>query len=670
MPETEQLRLTSEYPYGIYPFAEFNPVQTKVFEHLESNCNVVVASPTASGKTICGEILAGRELYNGKRIVYTSPLKALAEEKYRDWTEATHPWVGYPSIVMTGDYRLTEARERELDKAKIIISTFEMLAVRARRGSIEKNGWLDEVGALVIDEAHFIGSPDRGDHLEAALIGFTRRNPSARIIFLSATFPNADTVTHWLSLLNGNPTEVVSSTWRPCQLTINFQTYDSPRGGGKGWYAAMEEAKIDATIAAIQNNPEDQWLVFVHSKTTGKKVLAKLRALGKEVAYHNADLEHGQRMAVEEGFRSGVVRYLVATSTLAYGLNLPARRVAIVGVERGMNTVEVSDIIQECGRAGRPKFDTVGDAYLVLERKQRFLWEKFLRDGINVQSCLQRKVGFHLIGEIAEKRVVDHATAEEWAGRTLSVAQKLWNQQAVHHLFEKFVEVGLVTLTRAGFEEDAPKVYQPTKLGKLASLHYFDPFDVANWKSNFGLLGARELMRNDVALAWAMANVETRREGYVPADLKIPTSSYLSRLKALNIFISGDEALVYATVFDAMMNGTKNVLDNAVPFVRAIRGDLDRMLGCLCMLNRIMGRYQGDPYWVGLRNRLLYGVGWEAAELCALPGIGKVYSERLVSSGINSIEDFYRNKHIARAVLPEDAYDKALTHFKDREKSW
>ena len=350
---------TKEYVHNkhhLYPFDEFNPVQSEILQrgYAEEWTNVVVCAPTASGKTICGELLAGKLLSQGYKVAYLSPLKALVEEKVHDWSDEAHPWHQYDLFAMTGDYAMSPRREKHLAKADIIICTYEMLAVRSRRTRKENSEWLDKIGCLIVDEAHFIASEGRGDHLENALVSFTRRNPQARIVFLSATMKNSREIVDWLEVLNGKETRLVQSDYRPCELSIEFNTYPKPKGNQWKTYAENEELKIDTVLDTIRENIDDQWLIFVHSKKTGRAIVDAIKqSLYLDsikiptVTFHNADLTLEKRRNVEENFKSGKLRYLVATSTLAYGLNLPARRVAIVGVHRGITEVDPMDIIQE-----------------------------------------------------------------------------------------------------------------------------------------------------------------------------------------------------------------------------------------------------------------------------------------------------------------------------------
>jgi len=662
---------TAEYEFYQYPFESFNPVQSAVAEYIGSDCNLVVAAPTSSGKTICGELIAGYYLFHTglisvDKIIYTSPLKALAEEKYEDWTSQEHPWNKHSVVVMTGDYQMTEARQKEVHRADIIVSTYEMLAVRSRRAKHESIQWLLDTAVIIIDEAHFLSSEGRGDHLENALIGFTRLNPRARIVFLSATMRNAKIMAEWLTLLNGKPTELVESTYRPCHLQMHYETYSKPNVQQFRLFEAEKQEIIATALDLIEHHKQDQWLLFAHSKAYGREMWAALtRKYPGQSAFHNADQSKESRKAIETSFKDGRLRYLVATSTLAYGLNLPARMVIILGVKRGMAYVDPLDIIQECGRAGRPKYDTAGDAYVILENSQLPEWTKLLSEGIDVKSRLPHKVGFHLIGEIAEGRVDSPDTAHHWADRTLANKQGLWSASKVSELFDSFKKEGLIYSDLDDWtDEEVKSNYAVTKLGKIASINYFDPFDVTAWKKNIVTIRSRDLTKDDAAVAWALTNCPSVSSGFIPKEMRSLTNEYLFELRRLNLFVSSDGFLSKAAVLYNQIQGQDHVVSAFPAMLTPIVMDAPRIISCLYQIDSMVLSNRDRGYWDSVLTRILYGVGWEAAELCKLDGIGRVNAERLIGAGINSIDSFIQQEQFVKTLLSEATFDKSMSSAK------
>ena len=644
---------TSEYKYGKYPFEKFNILQDLVFPYVDDTWNVIVSAPTSSGKTIAGELLAGKCLKEKKRVIYTSPLKALAEERADDWSNSSHPWSKKKLIILTGDYQLTPEREKQLDLARIIITTYEMLAVRARRSAIEKHKWVEEAGALIVDEAHFLSSDGRGDHLENALIGFTRMNPTARIIFLSATMRNHGQIVDWLTKLNGHPTQVIESDYRPCALTTHFETY--PGQTGWGTYDAQEDAKVTRLLGLLEEHTDDQWLIFVHSKAMGYRVRDRMAERGMSAAFHNADLSKEKRSEVEKAYKAKKLQYLIATSTLAYGVNLPARRVAIVGVTRGMDMVDILDLIQECGRAGRPRYDTVGDAHIIVDEARYGMIAPLIANGVDVVSQLPKHVGFHLIGEIAEKRVDSPDASATWADKTLAAHQGLWNPTLVRSVFNQFESRKLIR--KQVLVKDA--MYEATTLGKIASMHYFDPIDVADWMANMTTVKQRELTREPIALAWMWGNVSSR-QGFIPKDMRALTSEYIVTLRSFGLSTRNDGCTAISAVLWQKMIGREERIKAWPQIVMPLNLDGARVISCLKQIDDRVLRGRNRRYWDMVWARVRYGVGWDAASLCTIPGIGPSFAAVLVADGVCSPEEFFKKKALVRGLLPAHVYKEAI----------
>ena len=637
-----------------YPFKYFNPLQSEVFRTTRGkDTNVIISAPTASGKTVCGEILAEDALHSETdKVIYLSPLKALTEEKYNSWTDPKHSWSGSAISIMTGDYKLTEKKGEELLRARVILTTYEMLAVRARRASQEKSQWIDDASILIVDESHFLGSESRGNHLECSLVDFTRRNPEARIVFLSATMDNTAELADWLLLLNGKETQVVVSDYRPVKLEVHFETFQAARGNAFGTYHRNEELKYDQTIELLRQYPDDQWLVFVHTKAAGREVLRRLHlGVTPDVAFHSADLDRTQREKVEKAFVEGRIRYLVATSTLAYGLNLPARRVCVVGTTRGMNEVDPSDVVQEFGRAGRPSFDTVGDAYLVLPETDERYWQWLLKEGVKVHSVLKDSLGFHLIGEIAEERVMTPEAAEGWYGRTLSCLQ-VQDSPNFEEVFELYENNGLIVKNRTSFVNNGTLEYVATSLGHIASLHYFEPLWVSAWADNFAVLKRRGLT-DDAAFAWAYTSVS--KEGFIGKELRGHVTEYLQAIGKQSLVSKTKQATADGVMLYNLLLGREAMRKTAPSLFSSLIHDLDRVVACLRHIFQRVLKYSNDEttvYWDRMHMRIRLAIQESLYELCTLPGIGKVYAGFLASNGIGTISEVRGRMSEVKNILP------------------
>jgi superfamily II helicase len=346
--EDNELIPTSEFPYAQFPFPYFNRVQSTIMRegYWAKDCNLVLGTTTSSGKTVAAELFMNYTLTEGKRVVYVSPLKSLTQEKYEEWGER---YKKYPICILTGDYILTEAKAKELNEAKIVCLTSEMIDSRTRNHQSEKSAWMFEVGLVIVDESHII-STNRGHAVEVGLMRFTKLVPSARVLCLSATMPNVEQFQKWLTGLNNKPTAVVNSDWRPTKLNWHLVPHLV-----NGSYYEIQDDKKQKALALVLAKPTEKFLIFAHDKNTGRQILTMLKHEKIESYFHNADLSLEERLEIEGKFadRDNGIRVLVSTSTLAWGRTLPARNVIILGVHRGLNDVDQLDVIQMAGRAGR-----------------------------------------------------------------------------------------------------------------------------------------------------------------------------------------------------------------------------------------------------------------------------------------------------------------------------
>jgi replicative superfamily II helicase len=297
---------TVEYSYYQPPFPEYNPVQSAVIPFIDKDVNVVAAFPTATGKTVLAECAFAFHLSQDTKakVSYVCPFKSLSNEKYREWgnNEQLAP---YGVVISTGD------RSTDMDRfttGRISILTAESFDSKMR--NVRYRDWTLAQACVVFDEAHIMG--DRNGSIETALMKFTKVNPAARIILLSATLGNAKELARWLKNLNGKQTKCFTSEWRPVKIETEIHVVED------GY-----QEKVDKAIE-IAAESDGKIIVFVHSKTTGTEICKKLRAQGVRAAFHNASLSFGMRSKIEAAFskRDSGLNVLVSTSTLGAGVNL------------------------------------------------------------------------------------------------------------------------------------------------------------------------------------------------------------------------------------------------------------------------------------------------------------------------------------------------------------
>lgn len=252
------------------------------------------------------------------KVIYSAPLKALSSEKFHDWTNGI--FKNQTIIQLTGDTLTSPKIRAEMMKqcqsADIVLMTSELLDSLTRNFQSENYQWLMDVALLICDESHIITSPGRGDCVEAAVMRFSQINPRARLWMLSATMPNVDEFSTWLSTLNGKSTQILNSTWRPTTLVWHFIQHMT-----FGGYTEIQSDKVSKAVKLVQMKPTEKFLVFVWDKNTGRNVVSRLREENIVCEFHNADVDFEGRTEIVQRFEndSDPLQVIVATTTLAWG---------------------------------------------------------------------------------------------------------------------------------------------------------------------------------------------------------------------------------------------------------------------------------------------------------------------------------------------------------------
>ena len=317
----------------------------------------MIASPTGSGKTLVAEVALLREaLENGRTGVYLAPMRAIASEKRDDWRRLEE--AGLMVYKTTGEDDAFDPAQAQA--ADIIVSTpekWDSVSRRALPGAL-----VERIGTIVCDEVHLVDDEHRGPGLEALLARLHLAFPAARLIAMSGTLLNVEAIARWLRA------DVVRSTWRPVRLHTAVVPY--PEAGNWRDDETGRNA-LAAEIAATTLREEGAVVVFCGSRmgvegcaealseALGQKVTgpaaaenaALRRCLARGVGFHHAGLARGDRAAVETAFRAGTIKVLVATSTVAAGVNLPARVVVVRDLSLGVDELRG----QRAATDGRPR---------------------------------------------------------------------------------------------------------------------------------------------------------------------------------------------------------------------------------------------------------------------------------------------------------------------------
>lgn len=634
--DSEKTVPTKTYPYAKWDFKDFNIVQSTLLDYYDKNINGIVAANTSAGKTVCSELFLAHEVRKlGGKGMMLVPIKALAQERYDDWTNKDHHFNDLKTVICTGDYKLS--KEESLDDADLIIMTSEMLNSKSRN---KKNEFIKSVKTLVIDESHLITTPGRGDHLEVGLINFCELNPDARIILLSATMPNVEEIANWIrKLMPNKDCFILNSKYRPCPLNVHYEMYFD---GNKG-YDKNEMEKVYKSIEIIKHYSEDKFIIFVHTKKTGENIKNSLLKEGIECEFHNANLEKNKRVTLEDRFKNDPkFRVIVATSTLACGLNLPARRVIVAGVHRGMEEVETYNVIQMCGRAGRPRFDKAGDAYILLPESSFEEYKGKLRKKEKIESQLLKNdfghykvLAFHIVNEINNKSIKTNEDIHDWYKKSLCHFQsKDLNTNILDKTIENLVKRGIIY----SYNDE----WKTTMVGKISSMYYYPPFDVADLKNNLKSICDYGLFDNDYLLSFFLGNIDSFRSGIISKAEKEEVSLYAARLEKhlqdnnLRVFKT-DSSIKYSACYYNILNGLNSQNMNAI--LRNLQMDFPRTLEVLKQIDKmdIKENIQDELGILGLR--IQNSVPKHLVNLCRIKNVGKQRAKKLYELNIKNISD-------------------------------
>lgn len=648
----EQLLETKLFQWGDFKMERFNPIQSRLVEFVSGDNNVVVEAKTSTGKTVMGEMFMWKVLGDGKKVIYTSPLKALTREKYDDWSKKFGT-KGYKIAIVTGDYRLTDKRIKELNEANIILCTSEMLDHRTRNMTSEKSEWLSKAGLLILDEVQMIGMKDRGDKLEAGLMRFTQINSTCKMVLLSGTMPNSGEIAGWIRDLNGKDTVLVRSNWRPIKLNMIYEGYDD-----SGGYYDAKSAMFNKIMSEVKKHDSDKILIFVHSKTDGRRIMGMLENGGYVVEFHNADLEADERINIEESFKNkaGGVRIIIATSTLAYGLNLPARVVIIAGMHRGLEEVSELDIIQMCGRSGRMGIDAEGDAIMVFPSSKLDKYRRMVENPGDILSQINDPIiaAFHVIGEIATKAIKTREDVHKWYSRTLAIRQgEKIDAEYVNQLIDYLLKNNAIRDVNGQLVE--------TELGRASVFFYLRPDMLKDLMVNWTKIFEVGVENNDFIVSLAMSRLRMYNDTIVSKADREEIEKYYQASKAMVGTlgeISEGQAKMGMAYFNMLkgLGGVKIVDGKKVanPLAGVQRGlsqDIDRVSQAIMYIDAKYARWGKGTFWSGMAIRFKYGIGPELVSLCRLEGIGGVFAKKLYDAGIRQPTDLVTKKKESIMVL-------------------
>ena len=651
----------------------YEPQAYSVDAGILDGTSVLVSAPTASGKTLIAMLGMLAHLPKHKsKIVYLSPLRALAAEKFTEFKKLEKINLGRKIKVgiSTGDF---DSVEDKLENSDILVLTNEKMDALMRFGQ----SWISEIGLVIVDEIHLIGDEGRGPTLEMVLTrlksGLIGKIP--QIIALSATITNSDELAEWLDC------EHVESTWRPVPLSeavyddfsvtnqdretydVNFDYVgsstiglgvDSVKNGGQGLLFA--NTRTSAAKLAVDSGPPIEKILSNNELNEllkiSKKILAnnehtqlvkKLAFVVKQgVAFHHAGLNQKCREIIETEFRSGKIKLLSATPTLAAGVNLPARRVVISSVLRynsqygGNVPISVLEYKQLCGRAGRPQYDDEGESIIIGKNNQELLLERYV-DGepepIESKIITPRSLRIHLLSLIVTSPSITEDKINEFFSETLG------GTQTEDDIIELHLENAKTFLLDEEFISENDGGFLATRFGQKVSRLYIDPMTARDFRNAIEY----DIVKGGEHTFGFLHLVTTCDEFYPTFDLR------QKDLEKASIVIENNRQTLIRIIEEEDCSRSLLALDlwtnegtevNLSEELGIESGDMHRMaetaewlVYSLRELSREFRREDLVKELDVLRKRIVYGIKHELIDLVRIRNVGRVRARILYKNG-------------------------------------
>src|SRR5437867_5319241 len=641
---------------------------------LEGN-SILVSAPTARGKTLIAILAIIKHLLGKKgKIVYLSPLKALASEKFSEFKklELIDSGRKIRTQISTGDYDQTD---KNLGQNDIIVLTNEKMDSVIRQGA----EWISEVSLVIADEVHLLSDNDRGPTLEIVLTKLKILPQKPQILALSATVTNADEISDWLGC------ELVQSDWRPVPLwegvyddgvvtmqdRKNFEIETSVRGapvdlgldslkdGGQAILFAETRTrsvslavKASDAVAKRLSKEEEKTLQQISQKILDEnehtELIKNLAMLVKKgVAFHHAGLNQNCRDLVESEFRSRRIKIIASTPTLASGVNLPARRVVIANINRydgkfGANKpISVLEYKQLSGRAGRPQYDKYGEAIIVGSSNREELFDYYINgtpEAITSKLTDDKALRIHVLSFISTNPGIKNDEIIDFFSKTLCGFQE-------RKTTIKFkIQIALGYLESEELVKQKGSRFITTEFGKKTSTLYIDPLTSVLFRKSlqkilkrkrhtFGLLHLI-ISYDDFFPKFSLRNKDYELIGNLLENYANELVENISEydcnrsLLAVHAWINESSEVFLSDNLSIESGDMHRMVETA-----------DWLVHALYELAKLEKRNDVLEEIDALRARIAYGIKEELGELVKVRGIGRVRARILFKNGIKTLDE-------------------------------
>ncbi|MEM2779721.1 MAG: DEAD/DEAH box helicase [Candidatus Bathyarchaeia archaeon] len=650
--------------------------------------NLVLASPTASGKTLVAELCALKHvLEKDGKVLYLTPLRALANEKYEEFekysaitkSDGKRVSVG----ISTGDY---DSSDPWLEHYDIIVATNEKVDSLLRH----KAKWLDEVSLVVADEVHLLNEVERGPTLEVVLARLMQTNPDIQILALSATINNVEEIAGWLRA------GYITTEWRPITLkegvlfhdeiqfkngdarkiekevknpAINLALHTVKTGGQALIFAVTRKSavalakKTAKKIEEVLSKPakralerEAERILGAGEKTRISELLAELVKRG--VAFHHAGLGSEHRKIIEDSFREGKIKVLTATPTLAFGVNLPARTVIIYDYRRyepgyGYYPISVLEYKQMCGRAGRPKYDKIGEAVIVARTADEadYLMESYVLakpERIWSRLAVERILRSHVLATVAADYAHTEAGIYEFFGKTFYAYQ--YDVAAIKGMIAKILKF---LYDEEMIDVSGVNIYA-TRFGKRVSELYLDPVSAVIIRD---ALRQKPPLLTEFSLLHMVCHTPDMGPVLRPATKELDSVAVFLEEHRDEFMVPVPDEWEDRIAYEQFLGEVKTAMvlkawieeaseDEIIEKYRVQPGDLYRtiesakwLLYATHELAMLFNNKEIPPLASELMERVEKGVKKELLPIVRLEGVGRVRGRILYNAGYKTIED-------------------------------
>ena len=659
----------------------YPPQQKAIKTGILDGKNVVLAIPTASGKTLIAEICMLKSiLEQGGTALYLCPLRALASEKFEEFR--SYSKLGVNVGITTGDYDTAEEKYGTFD---ILVCTNE----RADSLLRHRAKWMTKIAIVIADEVHLINDPGRGPTLEVVLARLRQIAPNAQILALSATVDNAEELAEWLE-----GTAVISD-WRP--VSLREGVYHE----GKVFFGDGEEDRYSPAtafpigdIARSVIRKKGQLLAFLNTRRSAVRTAQKLgsivaprlkkseqkqlgniaekllqlgevtqvtdtlaRLIRAGVAFHHAGLRYSERKLIEEAFKNTLIKVICATPTLAAGVNLPARVVAIREYRRfdrieGYQPIPVLEYKQMAGRAGRPKYDTTGTAILISrnESERDFLLDYYILgspESIMSKLASESALRSHVLSTIA----MNYASDKE--GIMNFIRQTFFGHQRDPDEVEYMIDLIVKFLKDEALLVQSGSRLRATKFGRRTSQLYIDPKSAVIIRDGLTKASKHIDQTTDVSFLHLISHTPDMANLYLRRGEDERFHDYV--IEHIDEFlVTVPDPRYHRDRYEFFLAEVKTALlakawveelpeDQLINQFKIGSGDLLRLVDTQAWLlyackeiAPLFASQKVVPELEELELRVRYGVKRELAELVELQGIGRVRARFLFRAGFVS----------------------------------